>query len=271
MATLTGTSTGLTFKGMTHLGISRGYDLQYSVADRTAKLYLCVGDEDNRVLISGTTPASRQDAVLDAIDETQCWSQKVNLWMVAEKNGRAVAKTTPVKFLTHVKPYYGRLTISQIATDYPKMTYPGNGNGRTLTKAINNRYYFRNGDKLETTPLNRGFDCTTFPMALLAIPSLPQPGYGKQLAEAAGAVPCDLEQMQSSDLHQKFADNTIPNGLYVLFSAGHVMLYHSDINWLFEFNYGGYRDTPAPDRELKAPQNLWWMRKLDERYRACFT
>jgi hypothetical protein len=49
------------------------------------------------------------------------------------------------------------------------------------------------------------------------------------------------------------------------------MLYNSDINLLFEFNYGGYRDTPAPDRELKAPQNLWWMRKLDERYRACLT
>jgi hypothetical protein len=136
---------------MTHLGLRAGYDLQYSVSDKTAKLYLCVDDEDNRVLISGTTPASRQDAVLDAIDETECWSQKVNCWMVAEKNGRAVAKTPPVKFLTHVKPYYGHLTISQIATDYAKMTYPGNGNGRILTKPINDRYYFHLGGKLETT------------------------------------------------------------------------------------------------------------------------
>jgi hypothetical protein len=150
------------------------------------------------------------------------------------------------------------------------MTYPGNGKGRVLSKCINDRYYFQLGGKLETAEENRGFDCTTFPLALFQL-VLPPPGYGKQLCQAAGAVPCDLEQINRSDLEQRFKDNTIPVGIYILFSAGHVMLYNSDINMLYEFNDGGFRATAAGQRPLPAPQGLWWMRKLDERYRSCFT
>lgn len=272
MAPLTATGSGLSFTGMTHLGLGRGYDLQYTIADKvTTRVYLCVGDADNRVLISGTTPATREEAVLDAIDELEKWNERIDVWMVAEKGGVPTARTAAVKFLTHVQPYYGRLTISGFATDYPRMTYPGNGKGRTLSKQINGRYYFRNGGTLETSAQFRGFDCTTFPMALLELSSLPQPGYGKQLCEAAGASQCGLEQIKAAELHKKFEDASIPKGIYILFSAGHVMLYDANINWLFEFNYGGYRDSPAQSRTLEAPQGLWWMRKLDEKYRPRFT
>jgi hypothetical protein len=61
--------TGLGFIGMTDLGVLRGFDLQYHLADKTLKLYLCVGQEKNRVLVTGTTPLSRQAAVLKAIDD----------------------------------------------------------------------------------------------------------------------------------------------------------------------------------------------------------
>jgi len=79
--------TGLNFTKMTDLGISRGFDLQYSLVDKSLKLYLCVGQEDNRVLVTGTTPLSRQAAVLSAIDQFGKWGQTIQLWMVSEKNG----------------------------------------------------------------------------------------------------------------------------------------------------------------------------------------
>jgi hypothetical protein len=262
--------TQLTFTGMTHLGLSAGYDLQYTVKDHALKVYLCVGREDNRVLVTGTTRLSRQAAVLNAIDQFGKWGQKIQLWTIGEKNGAVSVKTAPVDYLSHVKPFYGKLQIKNIAADQPRMTYPGNGKGRVLSEAINNRYYFQLGGKLETSDSNRGFDCTTFPMALLSIKSLPQPGYGKQLCDAAAAAKCDLEQLKSADLAQRFKDDTIAVGLYILFSAGHVILYNSDINTLYEFNFGGFRSTPAAQRQLQAPQDLWWMRKLSEDYRGRF-
>jgi hypothetical protein len=229
-----------------------------------------VGEDDNRVKITGTTPTTRYAAVLKAIDDFGKWSEQIDLWMVSEKAGAAKAKTAAVKFKAHVKPYYGKLKISEIKADQPAMTYPGNGRGRLLSKSINDRYYFVYGGKLETDNAMRGLDCTSFPMALLSIPSLPQPGYGKQLCQALGAATCDLEQIKSKDLTEKFTKNTIPAGLYVLFSAGHVMLYNSDINTLYEFNYGGFKSTSAPTRQLTAPQDLWWMRKIAESHRPAF-
>ena len=262
--------TGLTFTGMTHLGLSAGYDLQYTVKDHALKVYLCIGREDNRVLVTGTTRLSRQAAVLNSIDQFGKWGQKIQLWMIAEKNGAVSAKTAPVDYVSHVKPFYGKLQIKDIAADQPRITYPGNGQGRVLSEPINGRHYFHLGGRLETSDQNRGFDCTTFPMALLSIKSLPQPGYGKQLSDAALACQCGLEQLKSADLAQRFKDDIIPVGLYILFSAGHVMLYNSDINTLYEFNFGGFRSTPAAQRQLQAPQDLWWMRKLDEQYRERF-
>jgi flavin-binding protein dodecin len=262
---------GLTFTGMTDLGISRGLDLSFHLADKSLDLFLCVGTSGNRVKISGTTPASRQAAVLNAIDQNAKWGEEIDLWMVSEKAGVVQARTAHVKHKAHVKPYYGQLKVSAIAADLPAMTYPGNGKGRLLSKAINGRYYFIYGGKLEADNAMRGFDCTSFPMALLSIPSLPQPGYGKQLCDAAGAVPCSLDQLKSAVLKQRFTEDTIPVGLYVLFSAGHVMLYNSDMNMLYEFNYGGFKSWSAPTRQLNAPQDLWWLRKLAETHRAAFS
>jgi len=262
------TGTGLTFTGMTDKGINHGLDLQFNLADKTAKLFLCVGKEDNRVLITGTTPASRQRAVLAAIDQFGQWGHAIDLWMVSEKNGTLAARTAPVKYVTHVKPYYGWLTITGFSSDQPPLTYPGNGKGRVLSKPINDRYYFIYGGMLETNNQMRGFDCTTFPMALFSVRYLPHPGYGKQLCDALGASKCDLEQIKTADLQERF--NTIPAGLYVLFSEGHVLLYNSDIKTLYEFNYGGFRKTPAGGRHLQATHNLWWMRKLSDSYRPFF-
>jgi hypothetical protein len=261
---------GLRFTGMTPLGIGKGFNLLFGLTDATQTAQLCVGDEDNRVLITGTTPASREAAVLDAIDTYGKWGEDIQLWMIARKDGETTARTNPVTFRTHVKPYYGKLTISDIAKDDPAMTYPGNGYGRVLSPLINDRYYFKYASSFETDNTKRGFDCTSFPMALFSIRYLPPPGYGKQLADAAGATICDYEQKKSADLEKEFKENTTPLGLYILFSEGHVLLYNSDINMLYEFTYGGFKSTPAGLREMTAKHNLWWMRKLPETYRAQF-
>jgi hypothetical protein len=261
---------GLTFTKMSDLGIGQGMDLTYRATDASAKVFLCVGEADNRVPVTGTTPSSRQAAVLAAIDQFGAWGQNIQLWMVAEKNGEVTARTAAVAYRSHVKPYRGKLKIGEIAADQPPMTYPGNGKGRLLSKPINDRYYFVYGGKLETNNDMRGFDCTSFPMVLFSIKQLTPPGYGKQVCDGCGAVKCEMEQLKGADLAKRFKEDTIPNGLYILFSEGHVLLYNSDLNTLYEFNYGGFRATPAAQRTLQAPRDLWWMRKLSESYRPLF-
>jgi len=262
---------GLSFSGMTDKGIGGGFDLQYHLADKSRQLYLCIGKEDNRVLVSGTTPKTRQADVLAAIDDLGHWAQPVKIWLVAEKAGADPLRTASVDYMAHVKPFYGDLTIADIAADAPAMVYAGNGFGRLLSPSINDRYYFVYGGRFETKDKFRGFDCTSFPMALLSIDSLPQPGYGKQLCDAAGATKCDLEQVHYKALSEKFRKDSIDRGIYILFSAGHVLLYNSDINMLYEFTHGGFKATPAAQRALdKAPQGLWWMRKLDDKYKPRF-
>lgn len=258
------------FSAMTSLGIGRGFDLTYALTDASQTAFLCVGDEDNTVQITGTTPSSREAAVLDAIDTFGKWGETIQLWMISKKGTETSSRTERVNYKTHVKPFYGKLTITDISKDDPPMTYPGNGYGRVLSQLINGRYYFKHGGVYETDNAMRGFDCTTFPMALLSIPNLPPPGYGKQLADAAGATKCDYEQKKSADLEQEFKDNSTPLGLYILFSEGHVLLYNSDINTLYEFSFSGFKATPAGLRQMTAAHNLWWMRKLPETYRPCF-
>jgi hypothetical protein len=265
---------------MEHLGLGYGYDLDYDVADnQTSLVYLCVGDMDNRVLISHTNRLSRQPSVLAAIDDFGQWAKPIDLWMVVEKRGAITETTPPVKFLTHVKPYYGPLTLNGFGNDNPPMTYAGNGFGRLFSQQINGRYYFKYAGKLETDPTRRGLDCTTFPIVLLEL-SVGSGPTGKDVADAADATACDLEELTPAELEQHFKANDIPNGIYIVFGtwgtegAGHVLLYDSDINWLFEFNLGGdrgYRDGPAGQRGFQHTAGAkWWVRKLDEKYRPKF-
>ena len=48
------------------------------------------------------------------------------------------------------------------------------------------------------------------------------------------------------------------------------MLYNSDINTLYENTIGGFKTTPAGQRQLQAPQGLWWMRKPGDAYSSSF-
>jgi hypothetical protein len=270
--------TGLTFVKMTALKIGSGFDITYALQNATLTAELCVGSEDNRVTITGTTPGTREAQVLAAIDTFGKWGEKIKLWMVGKKNGELVVRTAATDFQTHVKPYYGSLKISEIAKDDPAMTYPGNGFGRLLSEQINGRYYFKYAGKHETDNAKRGLDCTSFPMALFSLKSLPSPGYGKQLCDALGATKyvdpsgkSEYEQIKRSDLEKRLAENTTPGGYFVIFSEGHVLLYNGYMNVIHEFTHGGFKTTPGGSRAMIANNNLWWMRKLPDTVGSYFT
>jgi len=251
--------------------LRRGFDLGFSVSDPSLTLFLCVGQATNRVQITGTTPMSRLAPILKAIDDFGTWAAPIDMWMVAEQQGAIVAESAKTKHITHVKPYFGALTLSGFEADLPKLTYPGIGVGRWLTAPMNDRYYFRYGSRLETDPAMRGFDCTTLPMALLGLQTLPAPGYGKQLCDAAGATNVGLEQLKTDDLKLIFTGARAPfrfgmvqPGAYLIFSEKHVLLYDATQNLLYESNVGiAFKRWRASEREMKRPPNdLWWMRKL---------
>lgn len=260
----------LTFSKMTDHGVKSGFDLAFGCNDHSATCYLCVNSTDNRVLITGTTPKSRRDTVLQAIDNTKKWGTNILLWMIAEKDKKVVAESGKVNYLAHVQPFDGNLTIGNIANQSLKLTYPGNGTGRLLSEEINGKRYFIYAGRFEALNANRGFDCTSFPMVLFEIARLAAPGYGKQVGEALSVVTCDLEQVSKLVLEAHFKANDIPAGIYLLFSEGHVLLYNSDINTLYEFNFGGFRATLASERDMAAKHGLWWMRKIPETYRSQF-
>jgi len=262
---------GVTFSKMTALKIGSGFDLTYALTDATLTAELCVGSEDNRVTITGTTPKTREAAVLAAIDSFGKWGEKIKVWMIGRKGADVVVRTAAADFLTHVKPYYGSLKISDIAKDSPAMTYPGNGFGRLLSEQINGRYYFKYAGKHETDNAMRGLDCTSFPMALFSLKSLPSPGYGKQLCDALGATKyvdptgkSEYEQIKRNELEKRLAENTTPGGYFVIFSEGHVLLYNGYMNLIHEFTFGGFKTTPGGSRPMIANNNLWWMRKLPD-------
>ena len=190
--------------------------------------------------------------------------------MVAEKDKKVVSETGKVNYVTHVRPFDGKLTIGNISNQTLKLTYPGNGSGRLLSEEINGKRYFIYGGRFETLNSNRGFDCTSFPMVLFEIARLAAPGYGKQVGDALAVETCDLEQVSKTALEAHFKADDIPVGIYLLFSEGHVLLYNSDLNTLYEFNYGGFRATKASEREMVAKHGLWWMRKIPETYRPQF-
>ena len=193
---------------MRHLGLSHGYDIDFYQQDKSSLLFLCVGNKGNRVLISGTTPFSRQAAILNAIDELGVWGARIDVWLTTEKHGKLVYTSTRRSFRTHVKPYFGRLKILDINQDADlRKTYTGIGIGRTLTGLINGRYYFRNGNALETKERYRGFDCTTFPISLFSIKNYTAHGYGLHVAILAGICKFKSERMTTNELKKRFEKN----------------------------------------------------------------
>ncbi len=285
------------------LAVSGGEDIDKGVykinaqlkpAPAGASIFLCAGNPTNSLDITG---GAQRDALLALFDKTAMWGQSIPVWAEAKLGGKTIATSAKTQLKIHVKPLPARITFSVLAAE--RLTYPGNGYGRTLTKTlINNQWYFRHGSKLETDNSKRGFDCTTFPMVIFNCYPVMDGKYGTALADALGAQKCDLEQLHWTQVRDMFsatgsafsampanhssapsfikrdpfAKATIANsfdrsGVYIVWSAGHVVLYQDGM--IHEFTDGGYKATPAQLRNWSnAPQGLWWIRKLPPHLRA---
>lgn len=228
-----------------------------------ARVHLCLENATNRLEITGGYGANKLPDLLKLIGVVDGWGKTIRCWVVLEQMGKFVGESSAQDMACPVKPYDGLITFDGFAVANPPLTYPGNGKGRTLTQAIDGKYYFRNGSILETDNAMRGFDCTTFPMALFnCYPSMAGK-YGTALADALGAVKCEMEQKKESDV-KSFFKGSGSGGLYFMWSAGHVVLVKGAI--IHEFTYGGYRRTAVDvwTGFRFAPQGLWWIRKLPD-------
>jgi hypothetical protein len=258
---------------MRHLGLNRGYDIDFNPLHRSYDVYLYLGNKDNRVLISGTTALSRQAAILNAIDEYGVWGSKIDIWLTSERRGKQREKTPHRSFKTHVKPYYGKLKILDMIQDINlRKTYAGIGIGRTLSRSINGRYYFRNGSTLETRDRFRGFDCTTFPLTLFSIKNFPPHGYELHSAVLAGICKHGIKRVTTNELRNSLLENNLQDGVYIIFSEGHILLYDSyyGMNMFFEWNKGGLIITPAYEKKLRSKHNKWLIGELPDKCRQCF-
>ncbi len=254
-----------------------GYDFKYELDKRPdLKLFLCIEKAEHRLEITEGYSKSKLPELLKCIGAANGWSvtatNKVKCWLVTEKGGKHVAESEAKDLVCPVTPYDGKLTFLGFKTNKPKLTYPGNGHGRLLMHVSDQRYVFTRGllrgGQLETDPKKRGFDCTTFPMAVLGAQRFSvQDKYGNYLADRLGGQKCDMEQKKEEEIKAFFADaKKGKTGLYIIFSAGHVMLVKNGM--IHEFTYGGYASESAQTwkRYRKAEHGLWWVRKLPAKY-----
>lgn len=246
------------------------YIISYSTLPELPKtglqVLLAVGSDECTIDVTGRTKgdvigSDNLPELLDIIGGLNKWGSSVQCTIQVKSKNVLLAKSNPQSLSCPVKPYAGALNFDAIAREVPALTYPGNGHGRLWT-AIDGKRYFCHLNKLETNNINRGFDCTTFPMCLFDCYLNMTGKYGTALADALGATKCDMEQKKTVEVKAFFADKG-KTGLYFMWSAGHVVLVHNA--WVHEFTYGGYKRNGAAGWAgySKAPQGLWWVRKLD--------
>lgn len=227
-----------------------------------ASARLCLGNEANSIDITGGYKAKHLPELLGLIDVIGGWGKTHQASVIIDASGSAVGKTPSVSLKAPVAPLAsGPLTLDSFAAASPKLTYPGNGVGR-LVKPVGAYWMFLYGGKVETDNSNRGCDCTTFPMSLFqTFPNMANQ-YGTHLVEKLGAQKCGLEQLHWKKVVSLFQPPAPLRGCYIAWSAGHMVLVENSIT--HEFTYGGYKRYRGAERPKwhKAPQGLWWIRKL---------
>lgn len=234
-------------------------------ADARLRVLLSVGSANHTLDISGRPRANVIDAsnlpkLLELMAKLGAWGSELDCSIVIQEKGKTVASSRPQTLLCPVPPLAGPLTLASIPNERPKLTYPGNGHGRLL-KEIGGKYYFVHGSQFETDLEMRGFDCTTFPMALLGCKVNMAGKYGTALADALGARRCAMEMKQEAAIKAFFSDKGRA-GTFFMWSAGHVVIVKNAV--IYEFTLGGFKRSTAGDWRgyRRAPQKLWWIRKL---------
>lgn len=197
--------------------------------------------------------------LLELFDSKGTWGSSLacNIYLVRE-GGHVVSASNQINVRCPVKPYDGPIGLNMARID-PPMYYIGEivnektiGRGRWLSQAIGGRRYFAYaGDKFETEPDKRGFDCTTYVGTVLGLrpPGRAAPsdlgqmyGNGMDVANIIGAEVCEfeyapgkkkkMEDINVSMLNYFFTNNS--TGAFIVWTAGHVVLVVNNI--VHEFN-----------------------------------
>jgi hypothetical protein len=264
-----------------------GFRIHYGTVPPNARVFLCVGNKDNRIEITGqygVWPRNQLMQLLTALEQLGLWAQKIPVWVVAEQSGLRVGESDQQMLAAPVQPFDGPLTLASMGAQTPRLTYCGNGVGRLLTDGkLTDKYYFReglhNGGILETDPRMRGFDCTTFIMSLFQkFPNM-SGKYGTYLVESLGATPCSLEQVKARDAPHIFQFPLAKMGFYVMWSETHMVLVKDAMLYQCRGN-GSAKGTaswaadgyPQPVPAGSWPgyhyATLWWIRQLPPCYSA---
>ncbi|HYZ87447.1 MAG TPA: hypothetical protein VE621_23735 [Bryobacteraceae bacterium] len=245
------------------VNIGTGYYIRWSGSATNQRVFLNVGSSNARMEVTGGFKREHLATLLSLLYEQGLFAQTVPVWITAEANGTQVAHSNQQGLHAPVEPMLDPVNLSSFASPEVPLTYPGNGYGRVLTESMNGRRYLAFGGMLETDYEKRGFDCTTFPMALFDLRINMSGKYGKAVAEALGATQCGLEQVTHDTIVAEGKSGKLASYIdqHIAFSAGHVVLVK--MGRVYEFTYGGYKETNVVDRNWKsAPQGLWWFRKL---------
>lgn len=253
------------------------------------RVFLCVARRDCWVDITGGFGRQELHALAGAFRRLGRWTQTVDWWLEGgvEPNGTLNVQSNIIPFPLPVQPFSGPFTTRNIAADPIPFTYTGTGVGRVfdLVRLDGVSFYFKHGQRLETGPLMRGLDCTTFPMALFEV-SVDARGVAEgqnlaaeRIAQTLGAVKGDMENKSREEIRDLLfgleGDDTIlrmpREGLYLLWrvgaaGAGHIMVYKGEKDraryGIHEFtgsgNNGaewravGYRETGIRKRSFMA-------------------
>ncbi|HYA98100.1 MAG TPA: hypothetical protein VEH49_08400, partial [Methylomirabilota bacterium] len=204
--------------------------------------------------------------LLTIIGQQGLWSSPATVALCVTRN-RMVISYSNVQFMScPIKPFAGRLRscLEAVSADHynfgedggsPPLLYTGNPNGSgggsfLLIPPIDGDYYFltptacTDGSahgRFAVANDRRGLDCITFVGGVLGADADTgnMANTGKELAEYLQSESCNMENKSGDELKQFFSDH--PDGTYIMWSGGHVVLVVDAV--IHEFTFGGYKRT----------------------------
>jgi hypothetical protein len=206
--------------------------------------------------------------LLGLIERQRLWGKPVDVQLMATRGETVVARSNVASLACPVQPLSGPITprrLGGLGDTGPKLKYTGNGTGRMLRlPAIQGKYYFKWGGKFETDDRMRGFDCTTFVGSVFGFPfdgHWPSNANGLTVATKLGAIPCNIEQRPGSEVKSFFASGPGGGrrGVFVTWSAGHVVLIIDGVVHEYGHSKNGYAETPI---ERWYNQGHWTVRQV---------
>lgn len=227
------------------------------------RVFLCIGRRDNFVDVTKGFNRTTLFPLARGFRALGIWNQSVDFWLEGGFAPAGIGNVTSniLPMTTPVRPFCGPLTTTMIANEPVPFTYTGTGVGRffDFDKLDGCAYYLKYGSELEDDPRMRGMDCTTFPRALFELNSNVAgsvPGNNSaalNIANDVGATAIGIEGVSRTSMYdlllgldeEKNFVRWPREGLYILWTTGHIMLYRGDKDKL---RYGIHEFTGSGPR-----------------------